>query len=158
MKFYYLTEAFYNDYKNCKEILIKENRPYVIFIVELYNKKFGIPFRTHINKNNRDCFITNQEINAGLDFQKAILIKDESYIDYTKQAQISNKDFSAVLFKDKIIKRKFMKFLNTYVNVYKRYKEDPSLKPLAFIQFSSLQYFADDLLDFKKHVPLETEK
>ena len=37
MKFFLLENKFYSDYSNCPEILIKMNRPYVVFLINLNN-------------------------------------------------------------------------------------------------------------------------
>ena len=51
MEFCFLSKEFYEKYKKCKEILVKQDRPYTVLIIETVNKKFAIPFRSHINPN-----------------------------------------------------------------------------------------------------------
>lgn len=145
MEFCFLSLLFYEKYGDYKEILIKQNRPYTVLIIESSGHKFAIPFRSHINTNNRDCFITDKTTNAGLDFQKSVVITNESYIDTTKRPEIRNIDYKAIQFKDYKIKRKFESFLKFFMDEYKRYKEHPELKQNARIQFCSLQYFTKEL-------------
>lgn len=58
-----------------------------MLIIETVGKRFAIPFRSHINPNNRDCFITDKENNAGLDFQKAVVIINDTYINTNARIQ-----------------------------------------------------------------------
>lgn len=51
-----------------------------MLIIETVNKKFAIPFRSHINPNNRDCYITEKSNNAALDFQKTVVVMKDSYV------------------------------------------------------------------------------
>ena len=145
MEFCFLSKEFYEKYKNCKEILVKQDRPYTVLIVETVNKKFAIPFRSHINPNNRDCFITDKANNAGLDFQKSVVLVKDSYVSTTDRPEVRNIDYMAIHFKDYEIKRKFESFLKFFMDEYKRHKEKPELKPNARIQFCSLQYFTKEL-------------
>lgn len=145
MEFCFLSSAFYEKYKDCKEILVKQDRPYTVLIVETIGKKFAIPFRSHINENNKDCFITDKSNNAGLDFQKSVVIKDDSFININERPEVRNIDYMAIHFKDYEIKRKFETFLNYYITEYKRHKNNPRLKTNARIQFCSLQYFIKEL-------------
>jgi len=145
MKICLLSQDFYNSYKNASEILKKQNRPYAVFLIELYGLKFAIPFRGNINKNNKDCFITDNNLNAGLDFQKSVVITKEIFIDKNVQPQIRNVDYMAILFRDNEIKQKFLKYLNFYKKEILRQKNNPNIKINARIHFSSLQYFHKEL-------------
>ena len=145
MEFCFLTSEFYEKYKNCKEILVKQDRPYTVLIIETIGKKFAIPFRSHINPNNHDCYITDKSINAGLDFQKSVIITNDAYINTLERPEVRNIDYMAIHFKDFEIKRKFESFLKYYMNEYKRHKDNPDLKRNARIEFCSLQYFLNDL-------------
>lgn len=44
MEFCFLANEFYEKYKGCKEILVKQDRPYTVLIIETVNKKFAIPY------------------------------------------------------------------------------------------------------------------
>ena len=145
MEFFFLSKTFYEEYKDCKEILSKEGRPYTVLIIETVNRKFAIPFRSHINPNNRDCFITDKANNAGLDFQKSVVIVKDSYISTAARPEIRNIDYKSIHFKDYEIKRKFEIFLKFFISEYKRHRDNPKLKSNARIQFCSLQYFTKEL-------------
>ena len=122
MDFCFLSSFFYEKYKDCKEILLKQDRPYTVLVIQTFEKRFAIPFRSHINPNNPDCFITDKKSNAGLDFQKAVIITDDRYINTKDRPEIRNIDYMAIHFKDSEIKRKFNSFLKFYISEYKRHK------------------------------------
>ncbi len=145
MEICYLSKSFYEKYGSLKEILNKENRPYAVCIIECFENKFAIPFRSHINKNNKDCFITDTKTNAGLDFQKSVVIKNENYIDKTKRPEIRNVDYQAIHFKDFEIQKKFQEYLLFYKKEILRHRKNPKIILSARIKFSSLQYFHSEL-------------
>ena len=72
MAFFYLTSEFYEKYKNCKEILQKQKRPYAVHLIRCNNLTFAIPVRSNINHN----FSYKTIGNKGLDFTKTVIITD----------------------------------------------------------------------------------
>lgn len=145
MKFYYLSESFYTKYSSYSEILQKKTRPYATLIIEDSGVTFAIPMRTNINKNNHYCFITNEKKNSGLDYLKAVVISENTYINTITEAKISDFEFNKIKFKEKEIQNSFKKFLKDYIKFNKRYKKNTSIPiPISF-QYSSLQYFHDEL-------------
>ena len=74
MKYIFLTENFYNDYKSCEEIEKKLTRPYIQVCIEVDGKVFAIPLRSHIKHPN--VLWTDKENQCGLDFSKAVLSSD----------------------------------------------------------------------------------
>ncbi len=72
-----LTNKFYNKYKNHKEILNKNNRPYLILLIKVNNTIFTIPFRSNLNYEY-DYKLSDNE---GLDFLKVMPIIDNEFID-----------------------------------------------------------------------------
>ncbi|MBQ0051800.1 MAG: hypothetical protein KBT11_07040 [Treponema sp.] len=145
MEICYLSKEFYEKYKNCKEILNKEDRPYSVLIVESCGKKFAIPFRSHVNQNNKDCYITDEKIRAGLDFQKSVILNEELFVDKTKRPEIRNIDYQAIHFKDEEILKAFEKYLSYYRKEILRNQRNPNIRLNARVQFSSLQYFHKEL-------------
>lgn len=128
-----LSEKFYDTYKNCDEILKKENRPYACLTIELNGLLFAIPFRHHIR--HPYSFHTIDE--AGLDYTKTVIITDALYLSDDKPS-IDNKEFA-------IIKREEQKIrygLSKYVNQYKRamkHRDNPRSKNI--LTYSALKYF-----------------
>ena len=80
MAFFYLTPEFYEKYKNCKEILQKQKRPYAVHLIRYNNLTFAIPVRSNINHN----FSYKTIGSKGLDFTKTVIITDEKYLSDNK--------------------------------------------------------------------------
>lgn len=88
MAFFYLTPEFYEKYKNCKEILQKQKRPYAVHLIRYNNLIFAIPVRSNINHN----FSYKTVGNKGLDFTKTVIIIDEKYLSNNK-AVINHEEY-----------------------------------------------------------------
>jgi len=76
MVFHRLSKAFYTQYKNCEEILAKNERPYYVLLLEIDNLTYAIPLRSHIT--HQYCYIADSSKNqrSGLDYSKSIVITD----------------------------------------------------------------------------------
>ena len=137
----HLTKEFYEEYFNCSEILKKEHRPCCVALFEVDGITFAIPFRTHINHNN--CYIfkkSTRSENSGLDFTKAVVIKDDTFIG--EETWIESSEYSEFINKQKVISNRFKKFIENY----KKWVKDPSYyRAERIIKFSSLQYFHEEL-------------
>lgn len=145
MELRYLSQLFYNKYKNCTEILNKgETRPYIILVIEVENKKFAIPIRTNLHKT-KDCYESNPQTNSGLDYTKAVVILKDEYIDTTKYPEIDHKEFNYIKFKEREIKLSFEKFLVDYKKDFIRHKKNPKIPVNPRFQFCTLQYFIKEL-------------
>ena len=109
----HLTKEFYEEYFNCSEILKKEHRPCCVALFEVDGITFAIPFRTHINHNN--CYIfkkSTRSENSGLDFTKAVVIKDDTFIG--EETWIESSEYSEFINKQKVISNRFKKFIENY--------------------------------------------
>ena len=145
LKFRYLSDGFYLRYKDYPEILQKNERPYSILVIEAYERKFAIPIRSHININNKDCFITDSDKNSGLDFQKSIVVLDESFLNPVAFPTINHSEFNAIKFKEAEIKEAFTKFLRSFISEYKRRKRNSKIPESNRIKYSSLKYFINEI-------------
>lgn len=103
MELRYLSESFYDKYGNYPEILNKNNRPYIIIVIEIENLKFAIPFRTSMNNHKKYCYITNKEKKSGLDFEKAIPILDDSWLSTSSFPTINQYEFNYIKFDEQKI-------------------------------------------------------
>lgn len=86
-----LSESFYlNQAPNIKEILLKDTRPYCVLLVKVKNLRFALPLRSNL-PNREGCGFKTIENKAlteehglvkfkGIDFSKAILIYDDSFL------------------------------------------------------------------------------
>ncbi len=138
MKIKMLSKEFYIKYADKKEILQKENRPYLCLTIEIDSIIYAIPFRHNIS--HKHCFLTLG--NAGLDYSKAVIISDKSYLS-DENVSIENKEFAIVKKNEKYIKRTFLKYIRFYKKALLRKDIERNYKT---IRYSSLQYFEDILL------------
>jgi hypothetical protein len=145
MELRYLSSVFYQNYKDCTEILSKgETRPYIILIIEVENNKFAIPIRTNLHKT-KDCYETNPKTNSGLDYTKAVVISRNDYIDSTKYPEIEHKEYNYIKFKEREIKIAFTKFVSDYKKDVIRHKRNQSIPANPRFQYCTLQYFNKEL-------------
>lgn len=133
MRLALLSEKFYREYASCKEILQKRNRPYACLTIKVDGILFAIPFRHHIG--HRYAFITYGD--CGLDYTKAIVVKDESYLDDVEPT-VDRKEWDAVRKNENKIRYEFKGFVNQYRRAM-RHRDNPRSKNL--LKYSSLQYF-----------------
>lgn len=140
VKLVFLSAQFFRDYSNCKEILKKENHPYVSVIVQYNNVLFCVPMRSNIN--HQHAFFTDEANKCGLDFSKAVVITDTiKYIDVSKRPRIRPNEFKAL---KKVSSYELGRRLETYIHQYKKAKaaanEEHNQQLLAC---STLQYFEE---------------
>lgn len=95
MRFILLSDKFYQSYGKYREILQKDGRPYACLEVEIDGIRFAIPFRHHIP--HKYAFFTYDT--CGLDYTKAVVIKDESMIS-SEIPTIEQKEFNFLKGKD----------------------------------------------------------
>lgn len=139
MKFVFLSEDFYKDYniKECKELLHKEHRPYVMLLARIDGVLFAIPFRSCIKHSY--CFKTVGY--KGLDYLKAVVITDVSRYTCTpdKIISVDNREFHKILFNKDLVIKGFKRFLKEYkkaVMLGQHYKR---------FSYCALQYFHKEL-------------
>ena len=90
MKFCFLTDEFFELYKECEEIEKKNNRPYATVCLLKYNTfYFAIPIRHNIK--HPYAIFTDKEKTKGLDLSKTLIIKDLKFIVQNKTAFISRR-------------------------------------------------------------------
>lgn len=139
-RFVFLTEEFYKDYPNEKypEIEQKVKRPYIQIYVEIDGVQFAVPLRSDIRHPH--VLWTDKLNHCGVDFSKAVVIKEEKYIDLVRDPFIRPNEFDALRGKDFRIKELMIK----YIEKYKKAKTDLS-KPINKIlcECSTLQYFEE---------------
>ncbi len=142
MKFRFLTDEFYNDYKDCIEMEKKNNRPYAhLCLIEFKGLHFAIPIRHNIKHSY--AIFTNDDKNQGLDLTKTIIIKDlDKYVDNSRVAYIDNDEYKILIKKEYFIKQK----LSTYIGKYKKaYANQNIPRNKSLCEKSTLQYFHKEL-------------
>ena len=141
-RFIFLSEKFYNTYSTSKypEMEQKKNRPYIQVYVEIDGVQFAIPLRSDIHHTH--VLWTDKANHCGVDFSKAVVIKDNSYIDFSTEPHLRQNEFDALRGKDFKIKMKMEK----YIEDYKKAKKDLS-KPInqMLVKYSTLQYFEKEI-------------
>ena len=141
MKFCFLTDDFFELYKNCKEIEKKNNRPYATVCLLKYNNLyFAIPIRHNIK--HQYAIFTDKEKTKGLDLSKTLIIKDLKYIIQNKTAFISQTEYSQLITKEAFILSK----LNSYIKKYIKALEHQEIKKNYLLcSVSCLKYFHNEL-------------
>lgn len=133
MKLIILSENFYAKYKNCKEVLKKENRPYYCITIKVEGHTFAIPLRHHI----RHAYAFFTIADAGLDFTKAVIVDDSSFIS-DDQPTIDSKEWNTIRSNEDTIFKGFSRYIRQYKRALLK-KDNP--RSVRLIQYSSLQYF-----------------
>ena len=128
-----LSSSFYQRYKDCDEILCKDNRPYLCLCIKVENRRFAIPFRHHIS--HKHCFITYED--RGLDYTKAVPIVDSSFIG-DDTAWIDSAEWNIVKQNEGRIYAGFNKYLKLY---RKALRFSNQRRYQNVLKYSALQYF-----------------
>lgn len=141
-RFVFLSDKFYSTYPSTQypEIEQKHNRPYIQVCVEIDGVQYAIPLRSDIHHPH--VLWTDKANHCGVDFSKAVVIKDDDYIDMTVEPRLRQNEFDALRGKDYKIKTKMEK----YIENYKKAKKDLS-KPVNqnLVKYSTLQYFEEEI-------------
>ena len=91
-----LSKEFYKAHPHSEypELETKENRPYVVLLVNINDIKFAIPLRTNIRHSYCYKFKTSDretESSTGIDFSKAVVISNECYLG--EETDINDKEY-----------------------------------------------------------------
>ena len=140
MKLVCLNSNFYNKYLDKEEILKKQNRPYVIFVVNINNIDWAIPFRSNIR--HKYAYMTDKINNNGIDFTKAVVIDINNDID-SQNVQIRQVEFNKIKGKEHVIKRDFQNFLKRFEKAINKPEISEHRK---ILMFSSLNYFIEEVI------------
>lgn len=138
MKYTFLTKKFYKDYPHTQypQMELKDDRPYAHIHIKTYGQLFCIPLRSNINHPH--AFFTNKKNKCGVDYSKAVVIDDISYIGNTTKVFLRNDEYKKLRGKDYIIQKQF----ESYIELYKQAKIDKSVDHRDdILKFSTLQYF-----------------
>lgn len=140
-----LSHEFASSISNLIEVLHDKERGYGIVTIEIDNLIFGIPLRTNLNHSYGvkldKVEINNQVFHRGLDFRKAILIKDISNIGAV--FNVSSKQKRTLIAKEKAIKNQFSKYVNNYIKAKKNNIEN-TINSNAY-KFSTLINYHEEL-------------
>jgi protein AbiQ len=130
MQFNFLTYNFFKNNNHLKEIETKENRPYSVYVVTVNDLKFAIPLRSGIKhmhfysslgitKKEQINNIRNRVGNCGLDYSKALLLSDDSYIRKdVEDVYISEAEHNYLKGKEHIVKNGMERYIKKYIKAY----------------------------------------
>lgn len=141
LKIAFLTNKFFSDYKDCKEIRTKEMRPYICIHVVVDGVLWAIPMRSHITHEH--VIWTDKEKGCGIDFSKAVAIsRPDEYIS-SQKPYIRPNEFAVLkrINKHTVI-QKMQQYMKAYIEA-KAHLDIPRNKQL--VEYSTLQYFEEYL-------------
>lgn len=135
--FFYLMNSIMIIHQNN---ILKWNRPYIQMYIEIDGVQYAAPLRSGIHHPH--VFWTDKANHCGGDFSKAVVIKDEKYIDANIEPYIRQNEFDALRGKDYKIKVKMAK----YIENYKKAKLDlENQRNQQLVKYSTLQYFEKEI-------------
>lgn len=139
VKIVFLTEEFYETYKDCAEIEQKPTRPYIRVGVLLDGVLWAVPLRSHIK--HEYVIWTDKENGCGIDFSKAVVIeKPDKYISSAKP-YIRPAEFEVL---KNINGHTIEQKLRSYIKTYKKAKQHMEIaRNQMIVKFSTLQYFEE---------------
>lgn len=148
-KLNYLSEEFFNKYNSSEytEIENKNNRPYMVILVNIQNNTFAIPFRTNIPHNNCYKFKNSSRLTnsvTGLDYTKAVIVNDDKYIG--DAARIDDKEYVELNKNYHFIIKQFRKFVLDYIKFINGKQSHYAEKKF---RYTTLKYFENELLNIK---------
>ena len=114
---HYLSQKFYEKYNAAvyPKIEHKPQRPYIMLLIKIDENTFALPLRTNIRHNSCYKFRHSSrptESVTGIDFSKAVIINDKTYIDGI--AEIDNKEYVELNDRIVFIMSKFRTYLKGY--------------------------------------------
>ena len=135
-----LSAIFYERNSENHEILSKQNRPYLVLLVEYRGLKFAIPFRSNIQHSHAYKFQGNspKRQSSGLDFSKSVLIFNDDEIGMP--AHIDSKEHTEIAKRYDFIVEKFQNYIDDFIEGLKQEPLQPKYR------FSSLTYYKEILL------------
>ena len=145
-----LSQDFWAAYPPSKypELLQKSGRPYNCLLVDTHQDYFiCIPFRSNISHSNAYLFRGTQRskrTRSGLDYQKAVIIRDTTYLS-SKPAIVDQDEYNEAMRNMDKIAEKATKYVERYIA---HANGSNPLHPRAFTRdygYSTLPYFHDVL-------------
>ncbi|MFD1744185.1 type III toxin-antitoxin system TenpIN family toxin [Rhizobium helianthi] len=120
------------------DVAAEKTRGYGVVMVRLENGMlFGIPLRSHIT--HRSSFLTKDT--KGLDYSKAVLIKDESHVS-DEAFHIPQDEFVKIADRELFIRERFEKYIKKYIKA----ANAGDRNVLREYRFSTLQNYHQELM------------
>lgn len=146
-----LTADFYKE-NNLVEMLDKgadKGRGYGVLLVKVEGYKFAIPFRSRMLKHHKANYTTriykdgDKEVRHGLDYTKAVIIKEDRYVSNRTFFLEQQSDFIKISQKEHFIKSQFEKYVKKYIRALE--KEDKNILNSLDYRYSTLQNYHNEL-------------
>lgn len=133
----FLSDSFYRDHPNppFKEMEQKQNRPYIVFLVEIEGHIWAIPFRSHIR--HAYAFFTDRENKCGIDYSKAVVVDRPEYIDQQTRPHLRQNEFETLRGNEFAVQKGFEK----YIKLYKKAVRSGHSRYQSLIKYSTLQNY-----------------
>lgn len=145
-QFVFLTQEFYDDYKDCCEIEYKVDRPHIRVVLKIEGIEFAIPMRSNIRHSY--AYILDKINKCGIDYTKAVVISDpKRYINTLKYPYVRKNEFENLKGKEKFIEDGMLRYLKTY---RKALLYPTSKYYQNILRYSTLQYFHNYILNDHK--------
>ncbi len=113
----------------------KENRPYIVFLVEIEGRTWALPFRSNIA--HKYAFFTDEENRCGIDYTKAVVIEDPGYIDTARKPHLRQNEFDVLRGNEHLVYRGFVR----YIKEYKKAKRSGNARYSSMLKYSTLQNY-----------------
>lgn len=137
VKIVFLTDKFYEVYKDCPEIEQKPTRPYIRIGVLIDGVLWAVPLRSHISHEH--VIWTDKENGCGMDFSKAVVI--ENPVEYISSAKPYMRPAEFEVLKN-INAHTIEQKMRSYIKIYKKAKQHMDIpRNRNIVRFSTLQYF-----------------
>jgi len=145
MEFHRPSAAFYAQFSQCEEILIKEERPYYVLLLELDGLTYAIPLRSHIK--HPYCFVADSASGqkSGLDYSKAVVITDTVKFIDPAPVTIRQHEFNFLKQREYLISKRFSSYVASYKKEVRRRQKNPALPVSALCSYALLKYFHKEL-------------
>ena len=133
----FLSDSFYRDHPNppFKEMEQKQNRPYIVFLVEIEGHIWAIPFRSHIR--HAYAFFTDPDNRCGIDYSKAVVVDRPEYIDQQTRPHLRQNEFEVLRGNEFAVQKGFEK----YIKLYKKAVRSGHSRYQSLIKYSTLQNY-----------------
>ena len=154
MKLVKLTNSFYRDNVHLKEALDNQNgnwtsqkvRGYGLVVISINTLTFAIPLRSNIR--HKSSFIVTKSttygiLGKGLDYSKALLITDMSYILVNDPFMIPSDEYKKLSDKENHIRESFEKYIKKYISAVKNH--DMNILCSNDYRYSTLQNYHTEL-------------
>lgn len=151
VEIYKLSNKFYTDYPATQypELMQKDNRPYTCLLIETkYDYFICIPFRSNITHKDAFLFKNTRRSKfspSGLDYRKAVIVKNMEYIDSTTPAVVDADEYLATITNIEKIVSEANEYVDSYINHIKQTSVLHTREFTRHYKYSTLQYFHDIL-------------